>query len=506
MGLCGKNGRVLMLWLLSCATAHGAITVTARGTYQNNASSSASMTPGPSSTIAVGSAGVMVIGIDNAVNGGGGDLPVTATDSAGNTWYKINIAVQANGTNAGAECGIYWADIVTPVTNTDTVTVTFNSANVTAKTAAFWELNPSAGNRVLRIVGTFKGVTASSAAPTLTSTNLIGIGNVQIGAVAAESVDAFTADPGTTNGTWSTSQHTGIGTGLAAMSLITQYKIQTTVSSVQTYQPTISASADNAELMNTFIEVGSRVRQVGVNVTNATTQTGIFPEVPMPVGSLGVLCVSSDNAAGTGDIVNYGSTPVTDSVSNTWTTRQNAVYDPGSAAAGAEFAIFTAPITTALTNTGSFFTPSPSITVTFSISTVNKSWVLLEFAPTAGGNTWGYVAGTGGSSGATSASPTVTTTSITSGDTVLAMGAAEDADTWTADSDTSNGSWGTATHAGAAAATMSIIVQTKAVTGTATQTFNPTLAGTPDNILGWITLHESSGVSLNTGSFFQMFQ
>jgi len=496
-----------MLLLFSCATAHGTITVTARGTYQNNAAATASMTPGPTSTIAAGSAGVMVIGIDNAVSGGSGDLPGTATDSAGNTWYKINTSVQANGANSGAECAIYWADIVTQVTNTDTVTVTFNSANVLAKTAAFWELAPSAGGHVLRIAGTFKGTTASTTAPTLTSTNAIGIGNIIIGAVAAEGSDTFTADAGTTNGTWSTSQHTAAGSLLTGMSLITQFKIQTTASTTQTYAPTLGTSSDLAECMNTFVETGSRVRQVGTNVTPGTTITNIFPDIPMPVGSLGVLCVASDNANGSsGELLNYTGTPVTDTVSNTWTLRQNNIYDPGaSPALGAEFAIFTAPITTALTNSSNFFTPSPSITVTFITSVVNKSWVLLEFPPTASGNTWDYVAGSGGSAGATSATPTVTTSSITSGDVVLAMGAAEDQDTWTADSDTSNGSWGTATHAGYSGATMSIIAQTKTVTGTGTQTFNPTLAGTPDNILGWITLHETPGVTANSGSFFQMF-
>ncbi len=477
-----------------------AITVTARGTYANSAGSTSTMTPGPSSTIAAGSAGIMVIGMDNAVSGGAGDTPPTCTDSAGNKWYAAARGVQANGANNGAECCIYWADIVTQVTSSDTVTVTFVSANVTAKTAAFWELAPAAGNRVLRITGAGKSTTGSSGAPTLTSSNVIGIGNVIVGGVAAESTDTFVADAGTTNGTWNTKQ----STGTTGMSVCTQVKIQTTASSTQAYAPTLT-SADWAEAVATFVEAPLRVRHVGSSNTTGTTQT-IWPDIAIAAGSLAVLCVACDNANGTGDVVNYGATPVTDTVSNTWTTRQNNLFDNGAAAAGSEVAIFTGDVTTLLPAASDWVSPTTTLTLTFAITTINKSWVLMEFAPSAGGNTWSFALA-GGGGGATGTAPTVNTSSIPSGDTVVAVGAAEDSDQWTADADTSNGSWSSGVHSGFGAAGHSIIVQTKTVTGTAAQTFNPTLAASVDAVLGWISLHETVAgfTATQRAGFFQFF-
>jgi hypothetical protein len=69
------------------------------------------------------------------------------------------------------------------------------------------------------------------------------------------------------------------------------------------------------------------------------------------------------------------------------------------------------------------------------------------------------------------------------------MAGAESATTWVDDADTTNGSWsfGLKTSGGTAAAAMSLIVQYKKVTGTATQTFNPTQTSA-DTMIQWTEL------------------
>jgi hypothetical protein len=236
-------------------------------------------------------------------------------------------------------------------------------------------------------------------------------------------------------------------------------------------------------------------RGTGGNNTGATTLT-VSPASNYTAGSFAVLCIALDNAGTSGSNV-VAPASATDSVGNVWTRRQNALYDNGAASAGAEIAIYTATVST--------FTTANSLTITWSGSTsvTAKAYTLDEFTAAAG-KIIVYLTGAT-SAGATGTGGTITTSSITSGDAVIGCGAAEAAaSSWTGDADTSNGSWTTQQTNGFGTGTsgMTVTSQTKITTGTATQTYNPTIASS-DNILAWISIGERSA---GTGNFLPFFQ
>lgn len=227
-------------------------------------------------------------------------------------------------------------------------------------------------------------------------------------------------------------------------------------------------------------------RGTGTHSTGATSFT-LSPNANFAAGSWGVICISSDNAGAGGGA--FSTFTVTDTLGNTWTRRISPLYDPGSASAGVEGAIFTTPQNGGTLQTGTV------ITVTFNNSPVAKCWTLQEVVPGAG-NIVEYVTG-GVNTGSATANPTVTTGSIASGDMVIGALFNEQGtgQTVTGDADTTNGSWSTQQTAeiGTTAAGQTISSQRKIVTATATQTFNPTLGVSSDVILGWIQLHEAAG-------------
>lgn len=219
------------------------------------------------------------------------------------------------------------------------------------------------------------------------------------------------------------------------------------------------------------------------NHNSSAASITITPGSNSASGSMGVLVVALDNGGSAGANT-IAPTSATDSVGNVWTLRINPLFDNGAASAGVEVAFYTAPLTTA-------FTTSNNVVLTWlsSTSITAKAWALFEVVPTAG-KTISYITGAAGT-GSTTGTPTVTTGSITSGDVVIGGGGAESADTWAGDADTSNGSWSTHQHnaAGTGTSGMSVTAQSKVVTGTATQTYNPTLTSV-DTILGWVQLRE----------------
>jgi hypothetical protein len=233
-------------------------------------------------------------------------------------------------------------------------------------------------------------------------------------------------------------------------------------------------------------------RGTGGNNTGATTLV-VTPASNLAAGSAGVLVVALDNAGSGGASPTTGASE-TDSVGNVWTRRANPIYDPGAASAGVEVAFFTATLTTALTT-------SNSLTLNFANTVTAKAWALWEVAPGAG-KIVSYVTGAAGTGSATG-TPTVTTGSITNGDVVIGGGGAESANTWTGDSDTTNGNWSTqqANGFGTGTSGMSVTSQAKVVTADATQTYNPTLTSA-DTILGWVQLKEASP---STAHFFFLF-
>ena len=222
-------------------------------------------------------------------------------------------------------------------------------------------------------------------------------------------------------------------------------------------------------------------RGTGGNTTGATSVT-VTPGSNLAAGSMGVIVVAADNAGAAGNAANCNASMM-DSVGNTWTNRLDVWFDNGAASAGIELCIYTGHLTTA-------FTTANNVVVGFGNSVTAKSWTLTEIVPTSALFRIVYVTGAGGT-GATSGTPTVTTGSITSGDVVVGGGASESTLTWTGDADTSNGSWANEQEIGNGTGTSGAAVtsQIKIVTGTATQTYNPTLTSA-DQIIGWIQLRE----------------
>ncbi len=223
----------------------------------------------------------------------------------------------------------------------------------------------------------------------------------------------------------------------------------------------------------------------GSGATNTAGQSSLVvtPASNLSAGALAVLCVAYDNTGAAG-VDSY--TSIADSLGNTWTPRQNSLIDPGAASAGQCLRIFTSPQDVATLTTNS------TITVSFGAVTVARSWTLMEFTAAAGSKA---VYGTGGQETAATATPTITTTSITSGQAVVGCFGREGNDAInTPDGDTTNGAWSANQNAGVGSTTggSQIISQRKIVTGTATQTYNVTFAASRDGCEAWISVREQS--------------
>lgn len=227
-------------------------------------------------------------------------------------------------------------------------------------------------------------------------------------------------------------------------------------------------------------------RGTGTSGTAGLTFT-VTPGSNLTAGAMAVLVIVCDNAD-TNGAANSTFT-VTDNVGggagNTWTRRISPLRDPGAANAGCEGAIFTTPQNAGTLTTGS------TITVTFDASTARKAAALMEVTASAGTVT--YVTGTTGGGGST-ATPTITTGAITSGNMVIGALFVEHGIemTITEDGDSTDGAWATqqTTETGSTTSGVSVACQRKVVTATATQTYNPGLSEAADVVLGWIELTE----------------
>lgn len=218
--------------------------------------------------------------------------------------------------------------------------------------------------------------------------------------------------------------------------------------------------------------------------TGAATVT-VAPGSNYTANSFAVLCLAYDNAGTAGSAL-IAPSSATDTIGNVWTLRQNALFDNGAASAGMEIAIYTATI--------SSFPTSASLTITWGNGSPVARFALHEFTSTLGGVA--YVTGGVGTgvapSGGTTAAPSIVTSSITSGDAVIGVVGLEGTDTFTPDSDSTNGSWSTHQHSSTGSGTSAVTIssQRKITTGTATQTYN--LSNTSgDTQMGWISVTET---------------
>lgn len=256
-----------------------------------------------------------------------------------------------------------------------------------------------------------------------------------------------------------------------------------------------------------FLIVASQL-DAALTVTNRGTFTGggsstsiiYVPTSTIAAGTLGVLLIATPNSGSTGATKIFTSTSFTDSVGNTWTRRLDTLYDPGAVSAGVELAAYTGVITTQVTT-------SDNVTVTISPTTPNRAAIVYEVSGANGTPT--YVTSTGVSDGLTSGQSgtavSVTSSSITSGDAILAwLGTRTDTTALSAsDTDTTNGSWSTVVSLALAGRFAS---QTKVTTGTGTQTWDVTLGASAIWHCAWIQVSEASASSQSSTNGFLIWQ
>lgn len=229
----------------------------------------------------------------------------------------------------------------------------------------------------------------------------------------------------------------------------------------------------------------SRTARGTGSVYAGSTSYAINAASNLTAGALAVLSIAADNAGANGSAININS--VTDSLGNVWMPLFRAIYDPGLPSAGVESAFF------ATDQSAGAIQTSTTITISFGNSTTAKAWTLQEVTSDSGSRPI-FLSGDS-PSGSNTASPSATTSTVLVGELVIGMVAMEfgTAQTYTDDTDTTNGTWSASQYAeiGSSALGISIGTQTKIqTTADSTQTFNPTLGSACDLRTSWIIIRE----------------
>ncbi len=210
------------------------------------------------------------------------------------------------------------------------------------------------------------------------------------------------------------------------------------------------------------------------NQAGATT-CDVSPSSNCTAGALVLLAVSYDNA-GTNGADPFSS--ITDTHSNTWTSRVAVLNDPGAANEGLVLRLFETYQDAGQLNT------SDTVTLTFSTSVTAKVCTFTQLSGSTGTPT--YVAS--GTATGTSSTPSITTDSIASGDYVFGATGQEGGGAQTGDSDTTNGSWSAQQHVVTnltGVGNQGITTQGKVTTGTGTQSYDTTINNTRDWAILW---------------------
>jgi hypothetical protein len=487
MGLFSKLKQLLTLLLICCpAIAQAALTVTDRGISNNN-TSEASTAMAPTTTIAAGSTGILIFGGQNAGGSSTSNTPTSITDSVGNVWYRNGNRISNVAANNGTEVALYVCyGLTTQLTSSNNVTITYTVGNVTGKCWSFMQVDSATGN--VGLLSNDLTTISATGTPSISFAEEYAPGQLAIGVDCRKSGDTWTPDSDTTNGSWSTYQHTAAGTNC---SMMTQWKV-VTASGVQTFNPTLTSATGLIDLIRVH-EVPSIVRSSSGFATGGTSTT-LPLRRPIASGSIGVLAMSCDNS-GSGGATKVLPNTFTDSQGNTWTQRLTAIEDPGVANAGVEVALYTGAITTPLSNVDTL-----NITYDAGVTVPTRNATVYEFT-----GSYSFIASAAAAGQNATTAPSVTSSSITSGDVIIGIVGAEGIDTFTGDSDTSNGNWSTMASVqastGATSAT-ALASQYKTVNGTGTQTYNPTLGTASDAIAGWMQIRQSSPTQSATNGFF----
>jgi hypothetical protein len=228
----------------------------------------------------------------------------------------------------------------------------------------------------------------------------------------------------------------------------------------------------------------SNTGTVGNTTSSATLAiTGITAAV----GDWLVVHVAADNngTAGAASL----STTMTDSAGNTFVNRSITNRTAGAVADGVTLGLWTAEVTSAISN--------GSITVNFSPSTPAKAAVVKRVAPGAGEVVEFVEVGPGASGSGTAYS--ITATAVQSGHTIFGATGLEQTTAAAADTDTTNGSWSSAYTAAGSTGTngtsISITSQHKTVTATGNQVYNTSSGSTRDWAINWLTLTATAAPS-----------
>lgn len=265
-----------------------ALTCTSRG-FATSTSSTATWVCTPGSYPAAGSTLVFAIAYNNSGTSGADPGVTSVTDSRGNTWGIVLGPVTRSPGNVSGD-GLVFRIYTTrqdvgTLSGTDTITVNFQAA-VVAKSFNLWEVPAASG-----YYADYAGGNSNSGAgnPTITTAS-IPVGDLTIGFTGNEygTAQTRTGDSDTTNGSWSSSMYTEGGSTGSGMNLGSQYKLQTTTGSTQTFNPTYATSTDYVHAYVTFHEAAASVSVTPGVVNLATTLFApvIGAGLVIPVSSL----------------------------------------------------------------------------------------------------------------------------------------------------------------------------------------------------------------------------
>lgn len=396
----------------------------------------------------------------------------TCADNIGNTYAQVDQAYE-NQIQVGAQ--VFLAKNV--VAGTPTVTVTLPASRqfrrITVLEYNAVDADPLDQHAVVQsaaaVTGT-DGTVSSSITPTVDNCTIVGL------LVDSQGSMTIAAGTGFTERTDLTDQQSEDLAQTTAAAITAKWTVSTTHWVVK-FVLALKPYTGDPPTGITGTDRGSGSTNTGSQNTLVVTPGSNFSP-----RSWAVLFVAYDNS-GTNGADPFSA--ITDSAGNVWTSRQNSLNDPGAASAGIAVRVFTSDMSVKKLTTGD------TITVSFGgITTVARAWALHEVKPGAS-RVISYV--TGGQASQTSATPSITTGSITSGDIVLAGVGREGNTAPTGDADSSSGTWSAVlgSRVGTTTSGAEIVTQRKVVTGTATQTYNPTFGGTSaDGCNVWIQLTE----------------
>ncbi len=230
-----------------------ALSITQAGTG-NSTTSGTTFSVTPTVSFAVNDTVVLCSAHDNRVSGS--PYISSVTDSQGNTYsLAAGNKTQGGSTADRATVAIYWCNVTTALSTSDTITITFNGS-LAAKAVVLYKISAASNKKAsLRL--------AASATPIPATTNFSGgsptiiNGEAFIRALAIEDSQTVTGDSDTTRGSWSAAYSaTAVGaSATASMQIFTQTKI-VTANGIQTWDVTFT-SADTATAYGIFEEVAA---------------------------------------------------------------------------------------------------------------------------------------------------------------------------------------------------------------------------------------------------------